>query len=240
MRCINNISIIVLVFWVSSLNAVAQLPDEHFSFDLKFGFLKGGEATFTARNTFINDTAKIQVQLHAYTTGFAQMLYGVDDHFESTICVESLLPNYSSKNLHEQNYRFNNKVYFNHAEKLVYSERSGWYNVEQGICDVSSMIYNLRHSGKIDNLRKGQIIEIPFWDTDEWYMLSMQYTGLETIKTDLGRFECIRLEPLSVSGRFFNKKNPMNVWITKDKRRLPVLMELNFTIGSVRCELNKT
>jgi len=70
--------------------------------------------------------------------------------------------------------------------------------------------------------------------------LSMQYTGLETIKTDLGRFECIRLEPLSVSGRFFNKKNPMNVWITKDKRRLPVLMELNFTIGSVRCELNKT
>jgi hypothetical protein len=223
-----------------SLNAFAQLPDEHFSFDLKFGFLKGGEATFTARNTLINDTAKIRVQLHAYTTGFAQMLYGVDDRFESTMCAESLLPNYSSKNLREQNYRFNNKVYFNHSEQRVYSERSGWYNVEEGICDVSSMIYNLRHSGKIENLRKGQIVEVPFWDTDEWYMLRMQYTGNEIVKTALGRFECLRFEPLSVSGRFFNKKNPMNVWITNDSRRLPVLMELNFTIGSVRCELNKT
>lgn len=240
MYCTKIKILFALFFCFFTISIIAQLPNENFIFDLKFGFLKGGEATFTARNTYINDSAIIQIQLHAYTTGFAQMLYNVDDRFESTICAENLLPNYSTKKLREQNYCFNNKVYFKHIEQMAYSELSGWHNVEQGICDVSSIVYNLRHSGKIDNLKIGEIIEMPFWDTDEWYMLRMEFIGIEIIKTSIGNFECIRLEPLAVLGRFFRRENPVNVWITNDLRRLPVLMELNFTIGSVRCELIKT
>ena len=227
----------VLIFFKPSM---AQPRHENFSFDLKFGFLKGGEATFVARDTIIEGNSKLLVSLHAYTTGFANLLYGVNDRFESVVSIEDLLPHFSSKQLQEKNYRFNNTVYYHHDDDKVYSERSGWYFVDDGICDVSSILYNLRHSGKIDNLKLGQVIEIPFWDTDEWYLLQMKFTGIEKVKTGLGTFECIRLEPLSVSGRFFDKKNPMNLWITNDAQRLPVLMELNFTIGSVKCELNRT
>lgn len=225
---------LVLVFFKP---AMSQISHENFSFDLKFGFIKGGEATFVARDTIIDGHSKLHVTLHAFTTGFAKLLYGVDDRFESVLTSNKLLPLFSTKYLQEQNYRFYNMVQYYHDEDKVYSERSGWYFVDDGICDVSSMVYNLRHSGKIDNLKLKQIIEMPFWDTDEWYLLKMQFTGIEKVKTRLGTFECIRLEPLEVSGRFFNKKNPMNIWITNDVRKLPVLMELNFTIGSVKCEL---
>jgi hypothetical protein len=231
---------LLLLLLALALITDAKRTHEQFSFDLKFGFIKGGEARFYTKDTIVDGTKLMHATLHAYTTGLANKLYGVNDRFESLIETESLQPIKSSKWLHEQNYKFVNNVYFHHADQKAFSERSGWYNVQQGICDVSSMIYNLRHSGKLNNLRYGQVIEVPFWDTDEWYMLRMKYMGIENIKTSLGTYECIRLEPLSVSGRFFDKKNPMNIWITNDKKKLPVLMQLNFTIGSVKCELNKT
>jgi hypothetical protein len=100
-------------------------------------------------------------------------------------------------------------------------------------------MFHLRHSGKLDNLRLNQLIEIPFWDTNEWYMLKLKYTGIEIINSDIGKIECLRIEPQQIAGRFFNKKNPINIWVSNDHRKLPVLMELNFTIGSVKCELKK-
>jgi len=222
-----------------AMGLMAKTHHENFSFDLRFGIIKGGEATYNAKDTLIDGKRKIFTTLHAYTTGFANLLYGVNDSFESVVQPVTLLPVSSTKQLHEKDYRFSEHILFNHETNMVYSNRNGWHQVEAGICDVSTMIYHLRFSGKLNALKKGQIIEIPFWDTNEWYMLSMKYMGVETVKTRLGSFSCMRLEPMQVSGRFFNKKNPINIWISNDYRKLPVLMELNFTIGSVRCELNK-
>jgi len=127
-------------------------------------------------------------------------------------------------------------LYF-HDEEVVFSDNSGWHDVKYGICDISALIYHVRFSDKLQNLQKNQVVEIPFWDTDEWYMLELKYAGIEKIETDFGEFECIRLEPLKIAGRFFNKRNPMNVWLSNDERKLPVLMELNFTVGSFKCYL---
>jgi hypothetical protein len=236
MKAILFITAIMLAFQVN----YAQIRHENFTFELRFGPIKGGEAKFFTKDTIVNGIPKMHMVLHAYTTGVVNKLYGVNDRFESLVNRESLLPMVSNKWLHEQNYRFTEKITYHHDSLMVYSNKSGWYHVEKGICEVSSLVYHLRHSDKLNNLRKGQIIEVPFWDTNEWYMLRMRFAGYEKVKTRLGVFNCIRLEPLSVAGRFFDKKNPMNVWITNDNRKLPVLMELNFSVGSVKCELSQT
>jgi hypothetical protein len=233
-----NKTLFILTLVFCSL-IVKQLRAEKLMYDIRFGFIKGGEAVYQTKETPGNDKEEVHAELHGYTTGFAKKIYGVDDYFESFINKGNYLPTKSFKKLKEQNFRLNEEVTFDQAEGVAFSKKSGALNIKRGICDVSSIMYHLQNSGRLDHLKKNQVIEIPFWDTGEWYILSLKYTGLEKISTYLGKKECLRLEPQKIAGRFFNKRNPMNIWITNDSRKLPVLMELNFTIGSVKCELKE-
>jgi hypothetical protein len=215
----------------------AQVCPEKLSFELRFGFIKGGEVIYQTDTVCSNNQKEIHAYLHGYTTGFAKALYGVDDQYESYINADSLLPTVSYKNLHEKDFHLKEEVTYNHNEGVAISKKSGKHNVKKGICDISSLMCNIRFTGKLDNLKPSQVIEVPFWDTDEWYMLKLKYTGTEKVNTYMGMVDCIRLEPQEIAGRFFNKHNPMNIWVTNDTKKLPVLMELNFTIGSVKCKL---
>lgn len=233
----NKTGCIVFLFLCNTL--VAQVQSEKFMYELRFGFIKGGEASYQIINTGEKNNEEIHAMLRGYTTGFANRLYAVDDCFESFIDREQFLPSKSFKELKEQNFRFYEEVTFDQNNSVAFSEKSGWHEVKSGICDVSSIMLHLRYSGKLDDLSLNQVVEIPFWDTDEWYMLKLKYTGIERMTTCMGKKECIRLEPQEIAGRFFNKKNPMNIWVTNDSNKWPVLIELNFTIGSVKCVLKK-
>lgn len=225
------------IFLIAGICLYAQPEYEKLLFDLHFGLIKGGEAVFVIGDTVVDNNKVKYALLHGYTTGLANWLYSVNDRFESIICAEKHLPKKSVKKLEEQKYRFYNEVTFDHETEKAFSKVSGWHQVESGICDLSSLIYNIRVSDKLNGLSPGQLIKIPFWDTDEWYILELKFSGIEHVHTPMGNFECIRLEPQKISGRFFNRYNPMNIWVTNDFKKLPVLMELNFSIGTVKCIL---
>jgi hypothetical protein len=230
----------IIAFIVSILlcnTLAAQVESEKLRYEIRFGLIKGGEAVYQTSITNGNKIKEVHAVLHGYTTGFAKILYGVDDCFESFISLENFLPNKSIKILKEQNFRYEEEVTFDQNGEVAISNNSGSQAIKNGICDVSSLMFHLRFSGKLDGLKLNQVIEIPFWDTNEWYMLKLKYTGIEKINTHLGKKECLRLEPQEIAGRFFNKKNPMNLWVTTDSLKLPVLLELNFTFGSVKCVL---
>jgi hypothetical protein len=214
-----------------------QVTPEQLFFEIRYGIVKGGEATFQTKMNTTGNKEDIQAFLHGYTTGILDKLYPVDDQFESILSKDQLLPLKSSKMLKEQHFRLSEEVTFDHKREMAYSVNSGWQPVKYGICDIASLFCHMRYSGILDHLRPNQLIEIPFWDTGEWYMLQLKYTGIETISTQIGKIACIRLEPQKIAGRFFDKENPMNIWISNDSRKLPVLMEMNFTIGSVKCKL---
>lgn len=232
--------LIILFFTLLyNLQLFAQFKNEYLSYDLKFGFLKGGEANFTACDTIINNNYRFYIKLHGFTLGLADLLYDVDNKYESFVNSVDFLPYKINKNLHEQNYRFYDEVKFYNESDSAYSLKLGWQKVESGMCDVVSMMYHLRFSGKLDGLKINDIISIPFWDTNNWYVLKMQFKGVESIKTNRGRQQCLRIEPLMKPSKLFHEGNPINIWFTNDYSKIPVLMELNFKVGSVKCELKE-
>ena len=218
----------------------AQPGNEQLVFDLRFGIIKGGEAVYTVKDTIVNNQHALYAFLRGNTTGLTDLIYAVNDQYSSLLHKESFLPMWSTKKLSEQKFRFNEQITYNQQHGEIISNHLGKKEVAQNICDLSALMYHFRFSGQINRLEEDEVLHIPFWDTNEWYYLDIKYAGKEQIKTKLGKFNCLRFEPQHVSGRFFNRKNPMNIWITNDARRLPVLMELNFTIGSVKCELIDT
>ncbi|MDA3879477.1 MAG: DUF3108 domain-containing protein [Prolixibacteraceae bacterium] len=231
-----RVAFIILIFFISS-TICAQNTNEHLKFDIKFGMIKGGEVFFQTSDTLVSNIYATNARLHGYTTGFAHMLYKVNDSFESIIDKSNNYPIKSFKNVSEQNYRFNNEVHYYHHRDSAWSKETGWHHIEPGVSDVSALFYNLRFSGILDTINRGDTISLPFWDTGEWYYVDMIHDGIEIIKTNFGKRECIVLKPLNIEGKFFSKIDPMVVWLTNDQQRLPVLMKLNFNIGSVKCVL---
>lgn len=228
---------IILTLAIFSIAAYATFPHEVLNYHLKFGFIKGGEASFVTRDTIIDNKKMVHVVLHGYTTGLADALFEVNNYYGSVIDTDNYLPVVATKNLHEQRYRFQNHVQFDHDNLSAVSKHSGNHKISEGVCDVVSLMYNIRYSGKLETLKPNDILSVPFWDTDNWYMLDIRYAGIEEIKTNDGKKKCYRLEPIIKRGKLFDPGNPINMWFTTDDKKTPVMMQLNFKVGAFKCEL---
>lgn len=230
--------IVFVVLLFVGVHLFGQFETEQLEFDLYFGFIKGGEALITSEDLKGADGDLLKVNMHGSTVGIAHALYRVDNTYESILKKDNYLPVKAVKNLKERNYRFYNEVIFDQEADSAYSQRSGAHKVDAGICDMVSLVFYLRFSERLNNMAVGAEFEIPFWDNDKWYNLSMRYKGLEKVKTRWGFKECMHIEPVIGTGKLF-KENPIAVWFTNDEQRLPVLMELNFKVGAVKCKLKK-
>ena len=105
--------------------------------------------------------------------------------------------------------------------------------------EIVSLIYHFRFSEKLSGFKPGDKMNIVFWDGNKIYVLQLNFSGYEVVKTGAGKFRCIKMEPVFKAGSAFSKKAPLILWISDDSRKLPVLIRLNFKVGSVKCELEK-
>jgi len=73
---------------------------------------------------------------------------------------------------------------------------------------------------------------------DTVYPLMVKVKKRQTIKVKAGRFDCFLVEPqLRKPGIFISKGKKLEVWLTADERRMPVLMRSEVFIGHVSAEL---
>jgi hypothetical protein len=62
--------------------------------------------------------------------------------------------------------------------------------------------------------------------------------GKETIKLRNGRYRCMRFQPVVQEGRIFKDNDDLNVWVTDDGNRVPVLAQAKVLVGSIKMELS--
>ena len=62
----------------------------------------------------------------------------------------------------------------------------------------------------------------------------------EKIKSKIyGEVEAVRLEAVTSFASFENKEGVIRIWYTNDRKKTPILIELDLPIGSVRFELDE-
>lgn len=72
------------------------------------------------------------------------------------------------------------------------------------------------------------------------YPLIVKVLRRETIKVPAGQFDCFVVEPfLTERGIFIQKGKKLQVWLTADDRKIPVMMKAEIFIGHVYAELTK-
>ena len=72
------------------------------------------------------------------------------------------------------------------------------------------------------------------------YELKVLVHGKEEIKTAaLGKVKTVKVEPVLDGDGIFNSKGRIFIWLTDDDRRIPVLMQCEIALGSIKAKLMK-
>ena len=63
--------------------------------------------------------------------------------------------------------------------------------------------------------------------------------GRESLKTSIGTVNTVKVEPVLDGDGIFNSKGRIFIWLTDDDRRIPVLMQCEIALGSIKAKLIK-
>ena len=150
--------------------------------------------------------------------------------------------------IHEGNRQREAKVSFDaEAKRASYLERDRARNnsvilsketdIPPCVHDVAGGLFFLRTL----NLEPGQSTQIPVSDGKKSVMVKVEAQQREDVKTPLGTFKTIRYEVYLFNGVMYQRSAHVNVWMTDDRRKLPVQIRvrLTFTIGTINMTLAK-
>ncbi len=213
-------------------------------YNWNFVWLSAGEVTFRVRD---DGSGQYHISALGDTYDSYEWFFEVHDQYDSWVDKNTLLPNFSERNVHEGDYQIFEKISFNQNQKRMQvwrSKRRGAqetkteHDVKHCVHDVLSSMYALRN---IDWHRQGYGAKIPFqiFMDQEEFQLYFKYLGqFENKKIhNLGRYKVMEFEPTLISGNVFKEGTKMKVYVADDRNRVPVLIESPVSVGSVKVVL---
>jgi len=232
-------SILTFCFLLAFAVQLYAQPIEEMEYILRFGFLKGGKASLVAENERLNKKQTIHYHVRGRTTGLVDHIYEVNDLFETWVDPETNLPIKSVRSVKEQKYRFYDEVTYDHVNDSLFSLKSGHKKVPKNVNDLISVFFYIRQHQYFEDLIAGKNVEIPVYHGGELFLINLQYLGIETIDTKIGRKECYVVSPKVPQGKLLKGSDGLKIYITKDANRLPIYAEFDLIVGSLKCELDE-
>ncbi len=167
--------------------------------------------------------------------GAFNLFFKVNDRFESYMDEEYLVPWSFIRNTNEGGYAVNDEVRFNQYSGNFSSHKAN-KKMKTGTHDVLSAFYYCR-ALDFSNLKVGDRFPVNFLLDDSVYVSLIEFAGREEVITNLGKFRCLKFKPKVATGNVFSQPYPMDVWISDDLNRIPVLAKSAVIVGSVKLEL---
>ncbi len=221
----------------------AFAPGERLVFALKYEFVTGGTATMeVSEGPIIDGKPSIQIHSNARSNSFVDAFFKVRDFNASLIDRDSLYSRNFHQNLREGHYAvmrntsldYKTRTFkYQKLRKGKTTERTG--PIETPAFDILSAFF----SARTRPLKLGEKFELTVFSDGEMYQLVVNvHTKLQKITVPAGKFECFRLDPAIIGdGIFKAKEGKMQVWLTNDERKMPVLIRSKVAVGSFDAEL---
>jgi hypothetical protein len=223
--------------------AISYQPGEKVSYIVHYGVVTGGIATMELKKETFAGREVWHSIMTGRTTGLADVIFKVLDIYESYIDPKTELPLLSVRNISEGRYRRYNEVTFDHTTRkdsaILSSDLTGIHIAPKGIHDILSCFYWYRNQifPGIDKIKKGDVITVITWFTDELYPIRMKDLGTEEVKTKAGRIKCHKFNPVTEKGRLFKTEDDVSFWFSDDKNFLPVKIRFDIFVGSFMVDM---
>ncbi len=238
--------LVTLSFMVSVTSAQKLIPvnneafrlGEKLKFRIHFGFIDAGEATLEIADHYekVGGRNCLHIVGLGQTKGAFDWFFKVRDRYETYLDQEAIVPWLFVRKVKEGGYSFSENVSFNHYKKTATSPK-GTFPVPSQVQDLVSAYYFSR-TFNTTNMKEGDIIPINTFLDDKIFPMNIKFIGRETIKTSLGKFNCLKFNPMLQEGRVFKPNEKMTLWISDDKNHIPIRLEAQIVVGSIKMDLS--
>ena len=212
---------------------------EKLTYVVHYGFVDAGEAIVELKDTekTVNGRKLLRAVGTGRSLGAFNMFYKVDDHYESYFDAKGVFPWAFIRRVSEGGFEFSQDyVYMQHKHK-VKTQKEQTHDVPPNVQDMLSAFYYAR-TLDLSSAKPGDEFLIDTFLDDELFPLRMKFIGRETIKLRSGKYKCMKFQPIVQEGRIFKTNDDLNVWITDDGNRIPVLAQAKVLVGSIKMELS--
>lgn len=241
-------SFIIIAFHISVAQSKSAFQDgEWFKFRVSYsGWLKAGEATLDLKEKTLEGNSVYHVVGKGWTTGAIKWFFKVKDRYETYIHTQTGLPLKFIRNIDEGGHKKDIEIAFDHANKKAevtnkMRETIETIDIETNAQDMVSAFYYLRNNYDIDKIQVGDVVNLNMFFDEENYPFRLKYLGRETIRTKINNssieVKTLKFRPYVTSGRVFKEEESLTVWISADKNKIPLKIQADLAVGSLRADL---
>ena len=227
--------------------SASWMKGERLEYELSWGFITAGYATIEVK---ARNDGKSEIYTYATANKTVNKFYPVHDTVFTLVRNKGLMTDVFRKSLHEGTFHNKSLIRFDrNAKRALLSDtvfKDPVKHVVKRSADTSVTIEGLEHSimsafylVRTLPLKEGATSRFSAVSGKKRYELKVIVHKRETIKTDLGSFKTVKVEPVLDGDGIFNSSGRIFIWFTDDEKRIPVLMQCEIALGSIKAELTK-
>ncbi len=255
-KIIRNITLFLAVFAFSAFNTSkfdtieignvkfpkvenkAFKPGERLEYRLHYGFIDAGIAELTVEklNKKINGRDIYHMVGKGRSKGTFDWFFKVRDRYETYVDAEGLFPWMFVRRVDEGGYKFSQDYVFYQHKQKVKTQDNKEFEVPLGVQDMLSAFYYARNMD-FSKAKEGDVFTITTFVDDEVWPLKIKYAGKDIVKVNGKKYKALKFHPVIQTGRIFKDEDDLNVWISDDNNKVPLLAEAKILVGSIKMEL---
>lgn len=228
---------------------------EKISYDVhyKWGLISmhAGRADFSVSETVYNNIPSYKFSVAGSSLKTFDKFYRIRDTLESIAGKNDLLPSYFKRVANEDSYWAQDEFHFiENSSKTVLNTDCRRRNdkrtldtlsFNETVTDLVTAFYRIRNLD-ISSMKKNERVSfaIVYDDDGKSFNLNFKYLGKEEITVNGKKYRCLKLQPLVIKGKIFKDDKALNVWISDDENKIPILIEAKIIVGTVKATLSKS
>ena len=215
-------------------------------YNLGLLWVNAGSVAFSVDSTVVNNKSLYHFKSSGNSDSDYDWVMKVRETFASTAeCNPFRSLNYVRKSI-EGSYTANETYVFNYANNQIYSEvenskikpTKDTLNLRSGSWDMLTAIYACRNLD-FSKYAIGDVIPLMVLLDNKYEAINIKYIGHEYYKITKGKkVNCIKFTASLVAGTVFKPGDSMTILVTDDKSHVPVYIEADILVGSVKAFIN--
>lgn len=153
----------------------------------------------------------------------------------------TFLPYEFSRKAHEGNYHKTFDYVWDYDSSRIYADihkinrykRKDTISLQPDTYDMLSVAWKARGLD-FDSYKPKETIPIKILMDDKIYDLYVRFLGTEQVRIGGKKRDAYVFSPLLVKGDVFKGGEGMKIWVSKDEKRIPLMVEAKILVGSVK------
>ena len=227
-------------YYFSSITNRAFKRGEELTYKLHYGFIDAAyvKLKITDEKIQFHGRETFHIVGIGETCGISDWIFKVRDRYETFIDEKALVPWVFKRRVNEGGYIINQDYSFDRLNNKVSTEKGEEFDVSDNIQDMISAFYHAR-TLDYSTIKEGDILSLDCFIDEEVYPVKIKFQGMQQVKINLGKFQCLKFTPVIQTGRIFKNEDDLSFYVSNDQNRILIKAEADILFGSIEIELTK-